>query len=281
MLTPAELSRLSKLARIGRRASFLLSSIHCSQCHKRELQDWQRLGQVARCRIAEANLRLVMKIASKYKGQSEWEDVVQEGNAGLMMAIDNYDERRGYRFSTYAVFWIRKAISEFITSDRTIRIPYIVSRHLVSPQPDRPRRYTPPQALLDKAEAAWNIDSLGMIGADNETLAEKIVDPHHSDISDLISLDEAKGTLRQAVADLPSDMQKVICLRYGLGQDQHPCNLKMICAACGIGLSVARDTERKALLTLRQNESLRAVFDSVVLPHSIPPAGYATASFVG
>ena len=125
LLTPEEEQELALKIQRGRRAEQRLRKGNLSPLEKARLEAQVREGQIARRKLAQANLRLVVSIAKKYIGRGlSFLDLIQEGNLGLLKAVDRFDPRKGYRFSTYATWWIRQAITRAIADQaRTIRIP--------------------------------------------------------------------------------------------------------------------------------------------------------------
>jgi len=125
LLTPEEEIELAKKIQKGKLAEQRLKKGNLSPLEKAKLEAQVREGQAARRKLAQANLRLVVSVAKRYIGRGmSLLDLIQEGNLGLLKAVDKFDPRKGYRFSTYATWWIRQAITRAIADQaRTIRIP--------------------------------------------------------------------------------------------------------------------------------------------------------------
>jgi|YelNatPaOPRAMG01_1025707.scaffolds.fasta_scaffold00944_3 RNA polymerase primary sigma factor len=125
MLTPEEEKELGVLIQRGRMAMHRLKKGDVSPIEKARLEAQVRAGEMAKRRLVQSNLRLVVSIAKHYLGRGlSFLDLIQEGNVGLLKAADKFDPRKGFRFSTYATWWIRQAITRAIADQaRTIRIP--------------------------------------------------------------------------------------------------------------------------------------------------------------
>jgi len=126
LLTAAEEVDLAKRIELGKEsAQKMMATRRMDRAQRNELDGLVRDGQAAREHLGRANTRLVVSIAKRYMGQGlPFPDLIQEGNVGLMRAVDKYDYKRGNRFSTYATWWIRQAITRALAQKtRTIRIP--------------------------------------------------------------------------------------------------------------------------------------------------------------
>ena len=129
LLTTEEEVRLAQMVELGREAERLLSEDGTDPTERSRLEALVEQGRAAREHLIKANTRLVVSIAKKYIGRGvPFLDLIQEGNLGLMKAVEKFDYRRGYRFSTYATWWIRQTITRAIADQgRTIRVPVHMS----------------------------------------------------------------------------------------------------------------------------------------------------------
>src|SRR5690349_3275011 len=134
LLTSADEMALGRAIALGRDAAAALAAHEHPVAERRRLQALVDAGDVARERFIAANLRLVVSIAKRYQTTSmPLQDVIQEGNLGLMRAVEKFEPERGFKFSTYATWWIRQAITRAIADKgRTIRVPAHVSEALSS-----------------------------------------------------------------------------------------------------------------------------------------------------
>lgn len=189
----------------------------------------------AQNRLVEANLRFVIKIAQKYKGYMDLEDLVLEGNLGLMHAAEKYNPASKAKFSTYAVWWIKEYIQKAIR-ETAVGIKFPAAKYK--------------DMLLDK----WNFASLDkqVKGNDGETtsLMNLISDDRNLNPEDEYIEQEAKSSLSNVIKNLKEYEQTVIVMRYGLDGEK-PMSLSEVGNAIGCSKERVRQIEVKAMKTLR------------------------------
>jgi RNA polymerase primary sigma factor len=240
----------------------------------RSLRQTVRKGDAARSQLIEANLRLVVSIAKRYRNRGvAFLDLIQEGNLGLMRAVEKFDPDRGFKFSTYATWWIRQSIMRAIADQaRTIRIPvHMVEtmNRVVATQ----RRLTQERghevSVEELAEhvslSADKVQDLLQLNQDTISLEQPVGD--HSDfvLSDMIEDramvspdDEAsRHMLDEAIHDVLGQLdereRQVVVMRFGLG-DAKPATLEEVGRAFGITRERVRQIEIKTIAKLRRPE---------------------------
>lgn len=228
-------------------------------------------GEGARQRLIRSNLRLVISIAKRYRGQGlTFLDLIQEGNVGLMRAVDKFDYRQGNKLSTYATWWIRQAITRALSyQSRTIRLPVHMGERLrrvrqVSGQLERElgRKPEPEEIaqLLDLSleqmervlRAPTHTISLEKpVGEDGENqLGEFIEDEEIPPPVDLILDEELHEQLQEVLWKLPSRERRIVDLRFGLS-DGDPRTLQEIAEEFGLSRERIRQIEGEVLRKLR------------------------------
>ncbi len=239
---------------------------------ERDLSRRSREGDsVARARLIESNLRLVISIAKKYRGRGvSFEDLIQEGNAGLIKAVERFDPELGNRFSTYATWWIRQGITRAIADHaRPVRLPAHVVDALfrlrraeaaLSLELGRDateeelvgRLGIKPEEARRLREVSQPVGSTNArIGADDGTeMGDLLPDERAGDEYALVEAGQWEGTLREAVASLPEREARIIEMRHGLAGDKIR-TLREVSETLGISQERARQVEIKALRTIR------------------------------
>jgi RNA polymerase primary sigma factor len=226
----------------------------------------------ARTRLVEKNLRLVISVAKRYRGYGvPFEDLIQEGNIGLMKAVEKFDPDRGWRFSTYATWWVRQAIGRTVADKgRTIRLPV----HMGEKIRKMARTYNGLSAELGReptdeevaGRLEWTVEKVRDLKSampdatsldiplgseeDASELGSLVEDQASSDVSEAVVRDMEVGWLGEAISRLPERHRRVLIKRYGLDEEETS-TLAQLAEEMGVSMERVRQIQREGEHLLR------------------------------
>jgi len=273
LLNAGEEIQLARRIELGREAQLQLQLVReqLDRPTYRTLCDLVWDGQEAREHLGRANTRLVVSIAKRYMGQGlPFPDLIQEGNVGLMRAVDKYDHKRGNRFSTYATWWIRQAITRALAQKtRTIRIPlhmterirqmYRVAQNMEQDMGRRPaieeiaeEMELPAETVRAMMDASQHAIALERpVGEDGESeFGDFIEDQESPSPVETATQHLLRDTIEDVLAELTPRQSHILRLRFGLGGGE-PHTLEEIANKFGLSRERIRQLEKEALRRLR------------------------------
>ncbi|MBN1661056.1 MAG: sigma-70 family RNA polymerase sigma factor [Anaerolineae bacterium] len=265
----------------GRRAQRLLSKDHHGEEERAVVRKKVRQGEAARDRLIMANTRLVISIAKKYQGQGvPFQDLIQEGNIGLMRAVDKFDPDLGYKFSTYATWWIRQAITRALPDQgRTIRLPVHMAdslrklhRAMREIEQEQGRSPTPEEVAevmeLDPERVRWMM----RVARRPLSLQKPVGEEEDSELGNFIEDEQVpspveateqtllREELEAVLETLTPREARILRMRFGL-EDGYDYTLEEIGDRFGLSRERIRQIEHEALEALRNPERTRSLED--------------------